>query len=81
MDITLQVPLWDVLKTFIGRFSKTEYTHTCGEIKLKVLPQKCVLYLRSKLTFWGRPKNVTHRTSLWDLYNTFLEHFSKNLKL
>ena len=81
MDIMLQVPLWHVLKTFIGGFSKTEYTHTYGELKLKVLPQKCVLYLRSKLTSWGRPKNVTHRTSLWDLYNTFLEHFSKNLKL
>ena len=53
MDITLQVPLWDVLKTFIGRFSKTEYTHTYGELKLKVLPQKCVLYLCSKLTSWG----------------------------
>ena len=60
MDITLQVPLWDVLKTFIGRFSKTEYTRTYGELKLKVLSQKCVLYLCSKLTSQERhPLDVT----------------------
>ena len=54
--------------------------HTLGELKLKILPQKCILYLCSKLTSWWRPENVTRRRSLSDLYNTSLRRFSKILK-
>ena len=55
--------------------------HTFVELKLKMLLQKCVLQLCSKLTSWGRPENVIHRTSFWDLYKTSLGRFPKNLKL
>ena len=46
-------------------------------MKLKILPQKCVLYLCAKLTSWGRPENFTHPTSLWDVYKTSLRRFPK----
>ena len=55
--------------------------HTFGELKLKILPQKCVLFLCSKFTSWGRPEDVTEQTTLWDLYKRYLGRFSKNLKL
>ena len=48
-----------------------------GALKLKIFSQKCLLYLCSKLTSCGRPKNVTHRTSLSGLYKTSLGRFSK----
>ena len=43
------------------------------------MPQKCILYLCSKLTSWGRLKNVTLWGSLWDAYRMTLEccHFVK----
>ena len=50
-------------------------------MKLKILPQKCVLYLCAKLTSWGRQENFTHRTSLWDVYKTSLRRFPKKRRL
>ena len=43
--------------------------HTFGELKLKILPQKHVLYLSSKLKLWGTSRerfflNVLYKTLL-----------------
>ena len=45
--------------------------HTFGDLKLKILPQKCILYLFSKLTTWVSLENITFRASLWDVYKMF----------
>ena len=51
--------------------------HTFGELKLKILPQKCILYLLSKLTTWISFENITFRASLWDVYKMFLGRCGK----
>ena len=45
--------------------------HTFGDLKLKILPQKCILYLFSKLTTCVSLENITFRASLWDVYKMF----------
>ena len=64
---------------FLGRVSKSE--RAFGELKLKILPQNCALYLCLKMMSWERPENVARRMSLWDLYKTFLGQFSEDLTL
>ena len=40
------------------------------ELKLIILPKKCILYWCTK---WERSENVTHRMSLWDIFRMLLQ--------
>ena len=76
-DVMPQVSLWNVFRTFIGRFSKLkEYSITDFLVsnthiwwtKTENITTEMHFVLKFKLMSWGKPDNVTRRTSLWDLY-------------
>ena len=80
------IPLWsyfgrvvsDHMRTKIGRIKFLIYfgsviagMHLASE-NIENFPWKAILLKMFKLTYWGRPKNVTLQMSLWDVFRTFI---------
>ena len=70
----------DVLRTFLENWKNMKQPtfyyliHNFDELKLKILPQKCVFYLYFKMTSWDVPRTSPFRRyfgTLRDVFGTF----------
>ena len=85
------VPLWSYFggdvpehnRTKIGRIRFLNYFGSAmsdlhlGSGNIEKFPRKPILWVMIKLMSWGRPKDVTLRVSLWEVFRAFLGCFSK----